>query len=122
MKIGVLVIATGKYTQFIPPLYTSIKKHFMKNEDVKILITELWKAAKGATQIAQTVDLQNSTFKFGQASFDSASNYPYIKLRLTSKKTNRKIDINLNYTFLQTIKVINEQELKSKNTIKINEQ
>ena len=38
MKIGILVIATGKYTQFIPPLYTSIKKHFMKNEDVKIFV------------------------------------------------------------------------------------
>lgn len=38
MKIGVLVIATGKYIQFIPPLYESIKKHFMKNEDVKIFV------------------------------------------------------------------------------------
>jgi hypothetical protein len=31
MKIGILVIATGKYTQFIPPLYKSIKKNKIKN-------------------------------------------------------------------------------------------
>jgi hypothetical protein len=38
MKIGLLIIATGKYTQFIQPLYESVKKHFFKNEDVKIFV------------------------------------------------------------------------------------
>jgi histo-blood group ABO system transferase len=38
MKIGLLVIATGKYTQFIPPLYKSVKKHFMKNHEVKMFV------------------------------------------------------------------------------------
>ena len=38
MKIGLLVIATGKYTQFVPPLYKSVKKHFMKNHEVKMFV------------------------------------------------------------------------------------
>lgn len=38
MKIGLVVIATGKYTQFIPPLYKSVKKHFMKNHEVKMFV------------------------------------------------------------------------------------
>ncbi len=38
MKIGLVVIATGKYTQFIPPLFKSVKKHFMKGHEVKIFV------------------------------------------------------------------------------------
>lgn len=38
MKIGLVVIATGKYTQFIPPLYKSVQKHFMKGHEVKIFV------------------------------------------------------------------------------------
>lgn len=38
MKIGILIIATGKYTKFIPPLYKSIKKHFFKKEDVNLFV------------------------------------------------------------------------------------
>jgi len=38
MKIGLLVIATGKYTQFIPPLFKSVQKHFMKGHQVKIFV------------------------------------------------------------------------------------
>lgn len=37
-KIGLLVIATGKYTQFIPPLFKSMKKHFLKNHDVTMFV------------------------------------------------------------------------------------
>lgn len=37
-KIGLLVIATGKYDQFIPLLFTSTKKHFMKNHDVTMFV------------------------------------------------------------------------------------
>lgn len=37
-KIGLLVIATGKYDQFIPPLYKSMKKYFMKGHDVKMFV------------------------------------------------------------------------------------
>lgn len=37
-KIGVLVIATGKYDMFIPPLFKSIKKHFMTNHEVTVFI------------------------------------------------------------------------------------
>lgn len=37
-KIGVLAIATGKYDSFIPPLFKSIKKHFMKNHEVTVFI------------------------------------------------------------------------------------
>jgi len=38
MKIGLVVIATGKYTQFIPPLFKSVQKHFMKGHEVKIFV------------------------------------------------------------------------------------
>ena len=33
-KVGLLVIATGKYDQFIPVLYKSMKKYFLTNEEV----------------------------------------------------------------------------------------
>jgi histo-blood group ABO system transferase len=38
MKIGLLIIATGKYDQFIPPLYKSVKKHFMNGHEVKMFV------------------------------------------------------------------------------------
>tara|TARA_R110002051_G_scaffold8568_2_gene35605 strand:- start:7395 stop:8099 length:705 start_codon:yes stop_codon:yes gene_type:complete len=34
MKIGLLLIATGKYGKFIPPLVESADEHFLKNHDV----------------------------------------------------------------------------------------
>jgi histo-blood group ABO system transferase len=37
-RIGMLVIATGKYNQFVPPLFKSIKKHFLKNHDVTMFV------------------------------------------------------------------------------------
>ena len=37
-KIGLLVIATGKYDRFIPPLFKSVKKHFMNNHDVTMFV------------------------------------------------------------------------------------
>lgn len=37
-KIGILVIATGKYDQFIPALFKSMKKHFLKNHDVTMFV------------------------------------------------------------------------------------
>ena len=37
-KVGLLVIATGKYDQFIPLLYKSMKKHFLKNHDVTMFV------------------------------------------------------------------------------------
>lgn len=37
-KIGLLVIATGKYDIFIPPLFKSVKKHFMKNHEVTMFV------------------------------------------------------------------------------------
>ena len=37
-KIGLLVIATGKYDQFVPPLFKSMKKHFLKNHDVTMFV------------------------------------------------------------------------------------
>lgn len=38
LKIGLLCIATGKYDAFIPALYKSAKKHFFKNDDLKIYV------------------------------------------------------------------------------------
>jgi len=41
MKIGILTIATGKYTKFVKPLYESIQKYFLKNhEKTFILFTD----------------------------------------------------------------------------------
>ena len=37
-KIGLLVIATGKYDEFIPPLFKSMKKHFFKDHDVTMFV------------------------------------------------------------------------------------
>jgi len=37
-KIGLLCIATGKYDVFIPPLYKSMKKYFMKNHEVTMFV------------------------------------------------------------------------------------
>jgi len=37
-KVALLVIATNKYTQFVPPLYKSVKKHFLVNHDVKVVV------------------------------------------------------------------------------------
>lgn len=37
-KIGLLVIATGKYTRFVSPLWESAKKHFLKNHDVTMFL------------------------------------------------------------------------------------
>jgi len=38
MKIGLLIIATGKYIQFINPLQESINKYFMKNHEVTTFV------------------------------------------------------------------------------------
>jgi len=37
-KIGLVVIATGKYDRFIPPLFKSVKKHFMINHEVTMFV------------------------------------------------------------------------------------
>ena len=37
-KIGLLVIATGKYDIFIPPLFKSVKKHFMPGHEVTMFV------------------------------------------------------------------------------------
>ena len=37
-KVGLLVIATGKYDQFIPVLYKSMKKYFLTNHDVTMFV------------------------------------------------------------------------------------
>jgi len=37
-KVGLLVIATGKYDQFIPMLYKSMKKYFLINHDVTMFV------------------------------------------------------------------------------------
>ena len=37
-KIGLLVIATGKYDMFIPPLFKSVKKHFLNNHEVTMFV------------------------------------------------------------------------------------
>lgn len=38
IKIGLLVIATGKYDIFIPPLLKSAKKYFMKDHEVTMFV------------------------------------------------------------------------------------
>ena len=49
MKIGLLLIATGKYDRFILPLLKSSKKHFFKNEEVHYFLftdTKKWKESE----------------------------------------------------------------------------
>jgi histo-blood group ABO system transferase len=38
MKIGLLIIATGKYDRFVPPLHESVLKHFMHKHDVTVFV------------------------------------------------------------------------------------
>ena len=37
-KIGLLVIATNKYIQFVPPLWESVKRHFLIDQDVTMFV------------------------------------------------------------------------------------
>jgi len=37
-KVGLLCIATGKYDQYIPPLYTSVKKYFFTKDEVTMFV------------------------------------------------------------------------------------
>jgi hypothetical protein len=38
MKIGLLLIATGKYDQFVGPLLESVDKHFFKDDQVNVYV------------------------------------------------------------------------------------
>lgn len=38
MKIGLLVIATNKYIDFVPPLWESVKKHFLTDHEVTMFV------------------------------------------------------------------------------------
>ena len=38
IKIGLLVIATGKYDVFVPPLFASMKKYFLTDHDVTMFV------------------------------------------------------------------------------------
>lgn len=38
VKVGLLIMATGKYIQFVPPLVQSAKKHFLKGDDVTFYV------------------------------------------------------------------------------------
>ena len=38
MKVGLLVIATNKYTRFLQPLITSADEHFLKNHEVTYFV------------------------------------------------------------------------------------
>lgn len=62
----------------------------------------------------------NKLFNFNIPGFDSALNSKYIKLRVTSKKSRKKIDINLNYNFWPTIQSAKYiQELNNKEIKKL---
>jgi hypothetical protein len=52
-------------------------------------------------------------FKQGESSFDSSnsSNYPYIKFRFKSKKSNRKFDVNLKYTISSQVQTLSEKQV-----------
>ena len=38
MKVGLLIIATNKYTQFLTPLVKSADEHFLPNQEVTYFI------------------------------------------------------------------------------------
>jgi len=54
------------------------------------------------------VEPKDKIFDLGSLTFQTSQNY--IKVRLTSKKTNKKIDINLQYTIPNSIKVISSDD------------
>ena len=48
-KIGLLIVATGKYIQFVEPLIKSAEKHFCTNHDVTFFVFTDGKAPEGDT-------------------------------------------------------------------------
>ena len=64
----------------------------------------------------------NTPFQLGEPVFNSETNIgSYIKFRITSKKTHRKVDVNLKYTYSPAIKVMTEKELDDKGAEKYTE-
>ena len=52
MKIGLLVIATNKYIEFVGPLWESAKKFFLKNHDVSMFVfTNQPEVPEGTTRV-----------------------------------------------------------------------
>ena len=91
--------------------------YFLEKEAInlkEIKDTKKTKSFYGTLLIEPKYDFVNSTIKkFAQKNsslpftisdsvFDSGDNYPYIKLRFKSKKSNRKVDVNLKYTVLNS--------------------
>lgn len=52
MRIGVIIIATNKYINFVPNLYQSIKDNFLKGNDVKVyVLTDIDNVPEGAIRL-----------------------------------------------------------------------
>jgi hypothetical protein len=56
---------------------------------------------------------KEKAFELGLVKF--SNNNPYIKVRLTSKKTRKKIDLNLQYTIPNTVEKINKEDIEKNN-------
>jgi len=56
---------------------------------------------------------KEKAFELGLVKF--SNNNPYIKVRLTSKKTRKKVDLNLQYTLANTIKNASEEDIQKYN-------
>lgn len=75
MNIGILTIATGKYKKFIPSLYQSIEKFFLKNnKKTFVLFTDDVEEAKS---ILNTVEGKILYFKIQRKGFPGDTLYRY---------------------------------------------
>ncbi len=103
--------------------YNILQKEIVEQED----FVEKMKLVKFSEKIFIKPNFNNFSsgnitkpFSLGNTEFNSADiKETYIKVRITSKKTNRKIDLNLKYTFDNKIEKITEQNLKTKNSEKL---
>lgn len=107
--------------------YTLKYYDFIDKEKIKTFLGKAFIESKftfpgyNLNKVPGLIGSVDKLFNLSEAKFDSSqNNSKYIKLRITSKKTNRKIDINLNYSFKPEPQVIKSfEEIKSKDNKKL---
>lgn len=111
------IIKDEEYYYLKNEIYTlEEKKTPQFNFTEKIFIEPVFDDSIVEGNIPNVIKKLKKPFVSTDDTFDSASDFPYIKIRLISKKTNRKIDINLKYEFvnntIKAIDIVSGEEMK----------